>query len=167
MPSGRRPAPLLRRALATFLDLGLLALGGAAVAPFAGLIFAACLLPYICYGSNLELYLLLAVFAVAAIGALIPLAYLVVFWSRGATIGMRATGLVLVAADGRPPRIGRALLRALVLSVTVGALVLLAPFGPALAVPVVIAFAALRRDRRAPHDLLAGTSWVRGGPNLS
>jgi len=70
------------------------------------------------------------------------------FWTRGETLGMRAWKLRLVAADGRPPGWGRALLR----------------FATALLSWAVVGLGFLwvlvDRDRQAWHDRLSGTRLV-------
>ncbi len=92
--------------------------------------------------------------ALAGAGWLIFLAgYAVLFWSTaGQTPGMRVTRLRLEAPDGRPPGVGRSLLR---FAATV---VALAPFGAGL-VPVLF-----DRRRRALQDLAARTVVVREEP---
>ena len=76
--------------------------------------------------------------------------YAVLFWSTaGQTPGMRITRLRLEGPDGRPPRIGRSLLR------FVATVVALAPFGLGL-VPMLF-----DRRRRALQDLAARTLVVR------
>ena len=93
----------------------------------------------------------LVVAVLAGAGWLIFLAgYAVLFWSTaGQTPGMRVTRLRLEGPDGRPPRVGRSLLR---FAATV---VALAPFGVGL-VPVLF-----DRRRRALQDLAARTVVMR------
>ncbi len=67
----------------------------------------------------------------------------------GQTIGKLAVGIRVVADDGEPPRFGAALLR------YIGYYVSLATLG------VGYLMAGLRSDKRALHDLLAGTRVVR------
>jgi uncharacterized RDD family membrane protein YckC len=140
MPTDSSPAPLLPRALAALLDLGLLLVATGAL-------------------SALIVFVLLTIVMCVFVSPI----YLVVGWSRGATLGVRADGLRLVAVDGSRPGIGRALLRALVALPILGTVALITPVGPLAAVPAVVAMAALRRDRRGPHDLVAGTYMIRRG----
>ena len=72
--------------------------------------------------------------------------YFVVSWSSvGATPGMALLGLRVVRRDGSPVRVGRAVVRALVLSLNA------ALFGLGFLLILV------QRQRRALHDLVAGT----------
>ncbi len=70
----------------------------------------------------------------------------------GQTIGKLAVGVRVVGDDGEPPRFGAALLR------YVGYFVSLATLG------IGYLMAGLRSDKRALHDLLAGTRVVRRAP---
>lgn len=75
--------------------------------------------------------------------------YFVLSWTRGGqTIGMRAWRIRLVDADGRPPDARRALLR---LAVALPAIAL---------VGAGLLWCLIDRDRRAWHDLAAGTRIV-------
>ena len=71
------------------------------------------------------------------------------FWTRGETLGMRAWKLHLVAADGRAPGWGRALLRFAV------ALVSWAAFG------LGFLWVLVDRHRLAWHDRASGTRLVQ------
>ncbi|PZQ18709.1 MAG: RDD family protein [Rhodanobacter denitrificans] len=75
--------------------------------------------------------------------------YFVLSWTRGGqTIGMRAWRIRLVGADGRSPDLRRALLR---FAIALPALAL---------VGVGFLWCLIDRDRRAWHDLAAGTRIV-------
>ena len=70
------------------------------------------------------------------------------FWTRGETLGMRAWKLRIVAADGRPPGWGRALLR------FATALISWAALG------LGFLWVLVDRERLAWHDRLSGTRLV-------
>jgi uncharacterized RDD family membrane protein YckC len=79
--------------------------------------------------------------------------YFVLFWSgAGQTPGMRLMRLRLLAPDGRPPSLGRALVRA------IGTLIAIIPFFAGY-LPVLF-----DKRRRALPDLLAGTEVVYEDP---
>jgi uncharacterized RDD family membrane protein YckC len=163
MPTESSPAPLVPRALAALLDLGLLLVATGALSALPAIALLACLVPDACYSERLSLSIIVFVLLAIVMCVFVSPIYLVVGWSRGATLGMRANGLRLTAVDGSRPGIGRALLRALVALPILGTVALITPVGPLAAVPAVVAMAALRRDRRGPHDLVAGTYMIRRG----
>lgn len=69
----------------------------------------------------------------------------------GQTIGKMIAGVRVVGADGEPPSVGVALLRYFAYFVSLACLLL------------GFAMAGLRRDKRALHDLIAGTRAERVG----
>lgn len=149
-----RPAPLLRRMAAAAVDTVLFAIGSAL--PLAPILVAAQLERHGIVPTWLPLDLqtrsMLAGVSLA-LWIIYLLAYVIVSWGRvGATPGMRLFGLRLVDWRGKLPiGSGRAWLRfgasfVTLLSLGAGLLVALG-----------------RRDRRALHDLLAGT-WVAWNP---
>lgn len=75
-------------------------------------------------------------------------AFFCALWTRGETLGMRAWKLRLVAADGRPPGWGRALLR------FAAALLSWAALG------LGFLWVLVDRERLAWHDRLSGTRLV-------
>ena len=95
--------------------------------------------------------------------------YFVLSWWRGGqSIGARAWRLRVLAADGAPPRLPRALLRALLAAAPLLALLLGRVAPPRVALLAVAAlwvidYAALPFDRarRTLHDRLSGTRLVR------
>ena len=95
--------------------------------------------------------------------------YFVLSWWRGGqSIGARAWRLRVLAADGAPPRLPRALLRALLAAAPLLALLLGRVASPRVALLAVAAlwvidYAALPFDRarRTLHDRLSGTRLVR------
>ncbi len=95
--------------------------------------------------------------------------YFVLSWWRGGqSIGARAWRLRVLAADGAPPRLPRALLRALLAAAPLLALLLGRVTSPRVALLAVAAlwvidYAALPFDRarRTLHDRLSGTRLVR------
>lgn len=95
--------------------------------------------------------------------------YFVLSWWRGGqSIGARAWRLRVLAADGAPPRLPRALLRALLAAAPLLALLLGRVASPRVALLAVAAlwvidYAALPFDRarRTLHDRLSGTRLAR------
>lgn len=86
------------------------------------------------------------------IGALVVFLYAVIFLSlRGQTPGQKILGVRVIDAYGEPPSLGRSLLRALALALSVGL------FG------LGILWIGFSREKRGLHDLLAGT-WVVRAP---
>jgi uncharacterized RDD family membrane protein YckC len=138
-PPAPRPGGLRRRAAAAVLDY-LLVLGAQV---------AWGLLAILLWGRGVqdsELHqAATAAFPLAAGGAYVTLAH----WLWGQTAGKMLLGLRVEARDEHPPALGRAALRTLVVVLSF-----------ALAgLPFLVAL--LRPDRRALHDLLAGTRVVR------
>jgi uncharacterized RDD family membrane protein YckC len=134
---------LLTRALALGLDLGIVAaavtVGGALLGLVASLV------------GDLRPAWLVAVLLSAA-GMLAAGGYLLFFWTiTGQTPGMRAFGLRVVAADGRPPRFRRACVRLVGLILAI--------------VPLFAGFLPVLSDerRRGLHDRLARTVVLRSG----
>lgn len=138
----QEPAPLWRRLAALGYDLmPLLALwmltAGLVLLAFHGEVDVAHQPPL--YHFSLQAALLV-----------VTAAYFVVSWTRGGqTIGMRAWRIRVVDAEGKPPGWGRALLR----------------FAVALPATAIAGagfmWCLIDRDRRAGHDLAAGTRLVR------
>lgn len=104
----------------------------------------------------------------------LPAAYFLISWTRrgaGKTAGMRAAGIRVIGPSGRPPELGRALIRLLVLvlvlvpgtfwqfselhwmATTLGQVQLIGLLA-------LLATVLVRKDRRGIHDLAAGTSVV-------
>jgi uncharacterized RDD family membrane protein YckC len=133
-------APLWLRLLAVVYDL----------LPLLGLWFLAAVLALAVTSGTLDVQhvggKLLVQIPVLAFSA----AYFVVSWLRGGqTIGMKPWRLRVIRADGSPLRAGHALLRFAV------ALLSLAPLGAG------YWWTLIDRERRAWHDLAAGTLVVR------
>jgi uncharacterized RDD family membrane protein YckC len=82
---------------------------------------------------------------------LVAAAFFGALWTRGETLGMRAWKLRIVAADGRPPGWGRAMLRFAVALVSWSALGL------------GFLWVLVDRDRLAWHDRASGTRLVMRG----
>jgi uncharacterized RDD family membrane protein YckC len=135
---GRAPG-LVRRLLACFYD-GLVL---AAVLMAAGAAWVALHGAAAPPGDWLFRLYLLAIGAVFFAG----------FWRRGETLGMRAWKLRIIAADGRPPGWGRALLRYST------AFLSWAVFG------LGFLWVLVDRDRLAWHDRLSGTRLVLREPH--
>ncbi len=139
-PASATLAPLGLRLIAAVYDL----------LPLLALWFVAACFALAATGGALDVrrleYKLLMQGCVLALTAL----YFVWSWVRGGqTVGMRAWRLRVVAADGGPVDRTRALLRFAV------ALVSLAAFG------LGFLWCLIDRDRRAWHDMAAGTLLVR------
>lgn len=130
-----RPAGFWARAAAVVLDWAFIVAAQVTVGVLGGWLWGAAL-----QGSR--------VFQAAggAFRWLFPLVYSVLFhWLFGQTMGKMILGIRVVAAEGGPLTLGMAVGRAL------GWALSLLAFGGG------HVLAALRRDRRALHDLLAGT----------
>lgn len=134
------PAHLALRLIAAVYDL----------LPLAALWFVAAALALALTGGTLDVHVFTHKVLVQALVLAVSAAYCVISWTRGgATIGMRAWRLRVVAADGTPVELQRALLRFAValLSLGCGGLGFL--------------WCLIDRERRAWHDLAAGTLLVR------
>ncbi len=157
MPVAPRPAGFLRRAAAALINLVLFAAGS--LVPFAPLAVLAAYPRLFAASGQVPPSTGLQGAVAAACGVLWLIYawyFLIHGWARrGGTVGLRLVGLRLADWRGRSP-VGypRAWLRLVALGVTV--LTLGAGF-------LVILF---RRDRRALHDLLAGTRVVRRNGGL-
>ena len=139
-PAAATPASLWLRLLAGVYDL----------LPLIGLWFVAGVLALAITGGALDPHRLAHKLLVQALVLALSAAYFVVSWMRGGqTIGMRAWRLRVMRADGSALGLWRALLRFFV------ALVSLAALGTGF-------WCALwDREKRAWHDIAAGTSMVR------
>jgi uncharacterized RDD family membrane protein YckC len=130
-------AGVATRALALALDAAVvqvLVFAGAAILALVGSLV-----------GELRLDMLGRLLAAAAWAGAVA-AYFTVFWSAaGQTPGMRVMGVRVVAADGRPPSVGRSLVRVTGLALAI--------------VPLFAGFLPVLVDdrRRGVHDLLAGT----------
>jgi len=127
-----QPAGFWRRAVATLVDLVVVVLVKALLGVIAARVFHAD--RDATQGALVACTLLFAVLYVIGLHAL-----------EGQTIGKLVVGARVIGAEGVPPAVGVSVLR------FVGYFVSLLPFG------LGFAMAGLRTDRRALHDLLAGT----------
>jgi uncharacterized RDD family membrane protein YckC len=132
------PSPGLGRRLAACLYDGLVLL---AILMFAGAVWVALRRAPAPPGDWLFRFYVLGIAAV----------FYGAFWTRGETLGMRAWKLRIVAADGRPPGWGRAMLRFAVALVSWSALGL------------GFLWVLVDRDRLAWHDRASGTRLVMHG----
>jgi uncharacterized RDD family membrane protein YckC len=131
----RRPAGFWIRALAAFIDGTVFFLVQVSYGALAALIFG------VTVGEAWTLAPLLWTFTLLFAGV-----YTAVLHAySGQTVGKLLMGVRVVALDGEPPSIGPAILRYLAYFVS------LAVFG------IGFLMAGLRRDKRALHDLIAGT----------
>jgi len=87
---------------------------------------------------------------VNAVVSLVAVAYFVVLWSAGGTIGQRIVGLRVVRENGRPPNLVRSVLRYVGLVISVAA------------VFIGLVWVAFDPRKQGWHDKLAGTFVVRG-----
>jgi uncharacterized RDD family membrane protein YckC len=126
------PAGFWRRAVGALVDLVVILLVKASLGVIAARVFRADL--GATQGALVACTLLFAALYVIGLHAL-----------EGQTVGKLVVGARVVGPDGAPPAVGVSVLR------FVGYFVSLLPFG------LGFAMAGLRTDRRALHDLLAGT----------
>jgi uncharacterized RDD family membrane protein YckC len=139
-PQTAVPAHLALRLIAAIYDL----------LPLAALWFVATVLALALTGGTLDVRLVAHKLLVQALVLAASATYFVVSWRRGgATIGMRAWRLRVVAADGAPVDLRRALLRFAVALLSLGACGL------------GFVWCLIDRERRAWHDIAAGTLLVR------
>jgi len=127
-----RPAGFWRRAVGALVDLVVVVLVKASLGVIAARVFRADL--DASKGVLVACTLLFAALYVIGLHAL-----------EGQTVGKLVVGARVVGPDGAPPAVGVSVLR------FAGYFVSLLPFG------LGFAMAGLRTDRRALHDLLAGT----------
>jgi uncharacterized RDD family membrane protein YckC len=102
--------------------------------------------------SDMRLDTLARIIAGGAWAAAVTL-YFVSFWTTvGQTPGMRLMEVRVTTADGRPPGVGRSLVRVIGLALAI--------------IPLFAGFLPVLVDdrRRGLHDFLAGTVVVRAGP---
>jgi len=139
-PTSAAPAHLALRLIAAVYDL----------LPLAALWFVAAALALALTGGQLDVHRVTDKIFVQTLVLAATAAYFVVSWTRGgATIGMRAWRLRLVGADGGAVGFRRALLRFGIAILSLGA------FG------LGFLWCLVDRERRAWHDLAAGTLLVR------
>lgn len=118
--------------------------------PLLALWFFATILAVLLTGGALDVHRLGHKVLVQALVLGVSAAYFIVSWMRGGqTVGMKPWRLRIVGADGRPIPFRRALLRFAV------ALVSLAALG------LGFLWCLIDRERRAWHDIAAGTLLVR------
>ena len=135
-----RPASLAWRLFAAIYDLF----------PLLALWFFATLLALAVSGGTLDVHRLGQRLFVQALVLAVSAAYFIVSWRRGGqTVGMKPWRLRVIGADGMPPDIQRAALRFVV------ALISLAALG------LGFLWCLIDRDKRAWHDIAAGTLLVR------
>ncbi len=139
-PTPAAPAHLGLRLIAAIYDL----------LPLAALWFVAAGLALALTGGTLDVHRFADKLFVQALVLAATAAYFVISWTRGgATIGMRAWRLRVVGTDGAPIGLQQASLRFAVALVSLGA----GGLG--------LLWCLIDRERRAWHDLAAGTLLVR------
>ena len=129
-----RPAGFWIRAAAVAIDSAVLLLGRAALSLVAWLVFGAA-------AGTRPVRAALDLVTAAGIAAY----WLLMHWMSGQTVGKRVVGVRVVSLDGGPLTLGGALLR------------LFGYWLSSLVFGIGYLMAAFRRDKRALHDLLAGT----------
>jgi uncharacterized RDD family membrane protein YckC len=134
-----RPAGFWVRAVALLIDYGVVEMLAAAVRGGARAL----------WGDGAQSSRVLAT-AVGAFPALFGVVYMVLFhWLWGQTFGKMALRVRVTTVDGRPLSLGAAVLRGIGFAISV------------LTVGLGFLMAAVRSDKRALHDLLAGTRVAR------
>jgi uncharacterized RDD family membrane protein YckC len=166
------PASIWRRLAAYFIDACVLFVGGTFVAiPLAVALLTVCAAAG-CGGTARDGVLGSAWAALVAV----PIGYMFFSWwrpGRGRTIGMRAVGIRIVDVRGSEPGFGHALLRTLMwVAFATPTLSLLSALPPLVVLPMgqlqiggfllLVGCMLVRRDRRGLHDLVAGTTVVKG-----
>lgn len=169
-PRALRAASLGSRGVAGFIDLSVLGCGGTMlVFPVVFVLGYACFFGGQCAGEGRERAVEIA-WGLAA--WLVPSAYFLIAWSHrggGQTVGMRAARIQVVGASGEPPGLLQAAVRLVVLALLLPTALTLAGVGrlaevlspfQGFGLIALLLCVLVRRDRRGPHDLLAGTTVV-------